>query len=230
MLIYSLSQKVCCMKESIIFISGSNGVGKTTIARKILEKHKEYIIIQNVDLLREIVRSMEEKCHNLTPKEQYILNSSAYELDFDNQMKQCKLLLRPIVSVCKRLHAKKIPAIIEGINICYNILLSDSEFIECLKKFDNISFINLYLSDEIEHFNRIINRNNDDLTLNKQINCFNNIRRNSFKIMKIEEQIMKSHNKKLNNIKFKNIDCSSNSLSKPENIKRILSIIESNIL
>jgi len=210
--------------ERIVIISGSNGVGKTTVARKLLQNHPEFIVVQNIDILREVVRNTYNKFPKCNSNLQ-LLNKSASELTYKELLLQSELLIDPILSVCRRLHYKHIPAIIEGINICYEVLFNNYEFQQFIKCHKNIVFINLYLSNSQEHYERVANRIIDDSTKEKQLNKFDNIRSNNNLISNAVKVINNNPNNHLNQII--NIDVIENGLSKQENIDRIVSIIES---
>lgn len=207
----------------IVFISGSNCVGKTTIARNILQNHPEFIVIQNVDILREIVRSTYNE-FDLYNGNFTLLNKSASELTYDKLLLQTEILLPSIISTCKRLKNKQISAIIEGIDICYESLFKNDEFQQFTKEYKNIIFVNLFLSDRNEHYKRIANRNVDSITKEKQLKNFENIR-NTNDIMNSVVNKLNKQSKSSNELII-NIDTLMTDSKMQSNIDRITSIIE----
>ena len=213
-------------RDTLIFISGSNGVGKTTLAQKLLQKHTEFIVIQNIDILREIVRST-YRIFSLCNYDYQLLNRSASELTYSELVLQSELLMPHIISLCKRLQIKCIPAIIEGINICYESLFNNYEFRQFLEGNKNVVFVNLYLSNEQEHFEKIANRITDGFTREKQVKNFNNIRHNNDIMNMVVNRINEDSSYYINPII--NIDVAAFDLNKQENIDRIISLIEINL-
>lgn len=153
--------------NTIVFISGASGVGKTTIARKILEYIPEIIVIEEIDLIREAIRSNNKSIEakllnsksNLTPQQidailnTNLINKSTSELSINEVKLQSELLLEPLIMICKRLQEKALPAIIEGVNLSFQQLLLSNYFDS-----SNMFFVNLYSSDEKRHKERIDTR------------------------------------------------------------------------
>ena len=193
--------------NTIIFISGASGVGKTTIARSILNLLPEVLIIEEIDIIREVIRN-----YSTDIKEDILCylnsNSSVTNEDLDNILnlnlimkstseltveeieRQSALLVKPIKTICERLQRKSIPAIIEGTNISFKNILSK----ECEQGYflqsDNMVFINLYSSDAMIHKKRFdmrsMIRNESPLTLEK----FQNIRKSNEYFFKQTEKCL----------------------------------------
>jgi len=118
-------------KGFLIFITGTNGVGKTTTALKIQEKlGMRYI---HVNALREALRSQEElfmkagdeALYNTLKTPPYLLDnpdSSQNIADSDFQ-KQCEILGPVITKVAKYYYDENLSTIFEGINISPKILI-----------------------------------------------------------------------------------------------------------
>lgn len=171
--------------NTIVFISGASGVGKTTIARKILEYIPEIIVIEEIDLIREAIRSNNQSVEakllnsklNLNPQQieailnTNLINKSTSELSINEIELQSELLLEPLIMVCKRLQEKALPAIIEGVNLSFRQLLLSDYF-----DFSNMFFINLYSSDEKRHKERIDMRCKKRSTKNISLENFKHIR------------------------------------------------------
>lgn len=114
-------------KGFIIFITGTNGVGKTTIANKLAKKIGIFSVVE-VDDLRESLRSSEEIYRKAGEADQYeLLSVSSYlsdRIDYNNMdgkqknyKEQCKLMTRAIKSVVLRKQSQGLSSIFEGINI-----------------------------------------------------------------------------------------------------------------
>lgn len=151
--------------DTIVLISGASGVGKTTIARTLLQYVPELIIMQEVDLLREAIRT-----YSSTLKEKYDLNDMSLVSDLSIFMKstselsiqeikiQTQMINGVIAGICKRLQAKKIPAVIEGVNISIERLFEDELTREYYLNAPNIYIFNLYIKDAHVHRQRMNRR------------------------------------------------------------------------
>lgn len=155
--------------DTIIFISGASGVGKTTISRKLLDYFPEILVIQEVDLIREVVRSYNEifKLKSHLPREcewlkqllnNDILQKSTSQLTLKEMLHQSMFLILPIKAICKRLKKKGIPAIIEGTNIVYEQLINTSHEGKYFIDSTNIIYFNLYVSNATIHRKFLNNR------------------------------------------------------------------------
>lgn len=182
--------------NTIIFISGASGVGKTTIARNILNYIPEILIVQEVDIVREVIRSYSE---NIKENLLHCLNGSLFvtnevlddifnfdiimkstsELSIKEIEKQSALLVKPIKTICERLRKKSIPAIIEGTNISFEKILTDKCEQGYFLHSDNMFFINLYCSEETIHKKHLDIRSksrNESAFTNKK---FENVRKSN---------------------------------------------------
>ena len=165
--------------NAMIFLSGTSGVGKTTIARNLMKLNREITVMQEIDLLREAIRSNTETIANklmLYLKENVIksnvefeellrilnygtLTKSTSELSYDEMLLQAHCVSEPLKRICLRLREKKMPAILEGVNLPFEALFTPFDFHENFYlSSSNMLFINLYLSDEKEHKRRIQQR------------------------------------------------------------------------
>jgi len=141
----------------LIFITGTNRVGKTTTALKIQKKiGMRYI---HVNVLREALRSQEElfrkagdeALYNIIKEPSYLLDNpdnSQRIADSDFQ-KQCEILGPVITKVANYYYDENLSTVFEGINISPNILLEKglpSLF---------VLFINLYVTDKDVLENRL---------------------------------------------------------------------------
>lgn len=188
-------------RDYLVFISGATGVGKSTIARNLLNIIPEFVIIEEADMLREAVRGENDRIiekiakyaqernrgksfskQNLQNLLKYdTLNKSTIDLQYSELNDQCKLILEPLEKVCYRLMDKGMPAIVEGVNLSFEAMFEkkDSLYYTLLNSHDTL-FFNLYVSNEEEHKNRLIQRSNDRRenaqTRHKYLQKFNNIR------------------------------------------------------
>lgn len=134
---------------SIIFLSGMPGVGKSTLAHSILRNNLDYIIIEEVDIIREALRAFinsNEKNINISNENKNIINKASYEITYNEYINQCKLLQPSIIGICNRLQRKNIPVIIEGVNLDY-ISMFDNPKIS-LNTFKNYICINIHISNK----------------------------------------------------------------------------------
>jgi len=104
----------------VIFITGTNGVGKTTVASE-LSKLLYIANIIGTNDLRQALRSREDLFLKANKEKEFdLLGDSTYELDgHDDYQEQCEVLTKTIVSVAD--YNRKNPCtVIEGINISPN--------------------------------------------------------------------------------------------------------------
>ena len=135
---------------------------------------------------------------------------------------QCRLILDPLEKVCYRLMDKGMPAIIEGVNLSFEAMFekNDSLYSTSLNSNDTL-FLNLYVNNESEHKNRLIQRCNDRRdnaqTKHRYIQKLTNIRSTNDK----QAQKAEEYSKKYSNVY--NIDTTG---TLEETIDKILKIIK----
>lgn len=148
--------------DLILFISGASCVGKTSVAHKIITLCPEFRNVTEMDILRTAARSIVEDTVDLFQVD--VKNTAAYkalflstkEGNFTTYKEQASFFINSVRNIVKRQQTRKIPTIIEGINIVPSLYFSNYTPIEGFKK--DIIFINLYLSDETIHIGRRQNR------------------------------------------------------------------------
>lgn len=225
-----------------IFISGATGVGKSTIARNLLNIIPEFVIIEEADMLREAVRGENdrivqkiseyaaEKGRGKTFSKEVLRNllkydtlkKSTIDLQYNELNDQCRLILEPLEKVCYRLMDKGMPAIIEGVNLSFESMFekNDSLYSTSLNSNDTL-FLNLYVNNENIHKNRLIQRCNDRRdnaqTKHRYIQKLSNIRNTNDKQSKKAEE----YSKKYSNVY--NIDTTG---TLEDTIDKILEIIK----
>ena len=151
-------------KGFIVFISGVPGSGKTTISYNLLKKYNEFRIVEETDLIREILLGYNEYLVNEYNKDYNFINSINITdhnklLSLKEAMNQCKHMKYSINKIVERQQRKGISTIINGVHIIPGILNG-------LAKNKNIIYINLYVNNQDEIFNRILNRNPNSYMLN----------------------------------------------------------------
>lgn len=147
----------------ILMLSGVPCVGKTTTAYNILKYQPEFRRVSELDIVRTIVRATIrniENCQYIDKKKlqtQYMaLFYSLAERDLSDCKKQSTLLVPYVREIVARQQQRNIPTIIEGLSIIPSTYFCNNQPLKGFEK--NVFFINLFLSDEQEHFQRRYNR------------------------------------------------------------------------
>lgn len=141
----------------IVFISGVPGVGKTTISYELLKKVEKFRIIEETDLIREVLRGYNDYLKIEFGNqinfifEKINITDHTKLLSFNEAKMQCKTMKRSLEHIVARQKRKGIDTIINGVHIIPEILngISDN---------NNIIYINLYVTNEQEIYERISNR------------------------------------------------------------------------
>lgn len=142
----------------IIFISGVPGVGKTTISYELLKNYKDFRIIEETDLIREVLRGYNdylkfefgEQVSFVFDKIQ--ITDHTKLLSFNEAKKQCQIMKNSFEQIVARQQRKGISTIINGVHIIPEVLNG-------MAKNSNIVYLNLYVTNEEEIYKRITNRN-----------------------------------------------------------------------
>ena len=136
----------------IILISGVPGVGKTTISYELLKKYKEFRLVEETDIIREIMRGY----NNYLSSEDKLSLDNIYSHDvfltYDMAKQQCKIMKNSIINIIKRQQRKGIASIINGVHIIPEELYFNLSF-------PNIIYINLYVDSKKALWNRLNKRN-----------------------------------------------------------------------
>ena len=149
----------------VVFISGVPGVGKTTISYELLKKFDKFRIIEETDLIREVLRGYNK----------YLINEYGNRIDFifdkinitdhtkllslNEAIEQCNFMKNSFEEIISRQQRKGIASIINGVHVIPEILNGIGEN-------HNIIYINLYVNNEHELHQRILNRNPTSYMLN----------------------------------------------------------------
>lgn len=147
-----MSKNYILPNDLVILISGVPGVGKTTISYEILKSHKEFRLIEETDIIREILRGYNEQLaidYKSLPENIY---AHDIFLTYDMAKQQCKIMKNSIINIIKRQQRKGILSIINGVHIIPEELYLDTPF-------PNILYINLYVDSENTLWNRLKSRN-----------------------------------------------------------------------
>lgn len=143
--------------DLIVFISGVPGVGKTTISYELLKLYKEFRLVEETDIIREILRgyvNQLQQNYHFVPDNIY---SHDIFLSYEMARLQCRIMKESIVNIVKRQQRKKIPSIINGVHII-------PEELYLSMPNSNILYINLYIDSEEALRNRLKERNHQKYT------------------------------------------------------------------
>jgi 2-phosphoglycerate kinase len=176
------SMNVQLPNKFILFISGATGVGKSTVARRLIHKVPRFIVLEESDLIRESIRATLNECidrlltylnrKNSKSAHKYnrlelekllewqIVNSSSKDLNSRSIKKQYQWLVPAMKQKCSRLNRLRVPAIIEGIEVSFDEMFNDDYF-KSLGNSNNALFVNLVLSDVDEHKRRLRERSEE---------------------------------------------------------------------
>lgn len=148
--------------DLIIMLSGVSCVGKTTVAYNLLQEIPQLRIVSELDIVRTMVRTAVKEISNLEFVQGGIedkilhlykpLYKSITNGNFQTLKDQSSIMLKYIKEIVKRQQIRKIPTVIEGINIVPSLYFFENEPIEGFQK--DIVFINLYMSDIEDHKKR----------------------------------------------------------------------------
>ena len=153
-------------KDLIVVISGMSCVGKTTLANELLKKAPEIKVINEMDITRyalriivnEILECLNDYYRKIVNEKYKDLFLSVSDGDFQLLQKQSVCLKPYVMKIINRQQRRKIPSIIIG----HSIIPSD--YFDCdenLNNNQNVFFVNLYMSNEVEHFNHRVHRCNE---------------------------------------------------------------------
>lgn len=139
-------------KSLILFISGVPGVGKTTISYELLKEYKEFRLVEETDVIREILRGYNSRLtavHKIIPEEIY---AHDIFLNYDMAKQQCEIMKNSIKNIVQRQQRKEIPTIINGVHI-----IPEELYVQL--PYSNIIYINLYVDSEKALWERLKCRN-----------------------------------------------------------------------
>lgn len=134
--------------DLIILISGVPGVGKTTISYELLKTYKEFRLVEETDVIREVLRGYNTHLmhtYKIAPKEIYSHNLF---LNYNMASEQCRIMKNCIINIIERQRRKGIPSIINGVHII-------PEELYIFLPHSNIIYLNLYVDSEDALWNRL---------------------------------------------------------------------------
>lgn len=139
--------------DLIVFISGVPGVGKTTISYELLKAYKEFRLVEETDIIREILRGYTNQLQESYPFISNNIYSHNVFLSYEMAREQCRIMKESIMNIVKRQQRKKIPSIINGVHII------PEELYLYAPDSSNIIYLNLYIDSEEALWNRLKKRN-----------------------------------------------------------------------
>ena len=138
-----VSEPVQIPHDTILFISGAPGAGKTSISYGILRRFDCFRIIEETDIMREIIRGYNafaaDYCRDERISEINMYDSTVI-MSYSEALNQCRIIKNSIRNVVERQQRKKIPTIINGVHIV------PKELIRTITSTSTV-YINLYVSD-----------------------------------------------------------------------------------
>lgn len=149
----------------IVFISGVPGVGKTTISYELLRKINKFRIIEETDLIREVLRGYNDYLKiEFGNQVDFVFETIQITehtklLTFEEAKIQCNAMKKSLEHIVARQQRKGIASIINGVHII-------PEVINGIGNNKNIIYINLYVTNEHEIYERILNRDPASYMLN----------------------------------------------------------------
>lgn len=146
-------------QDLIVFISGVPGVGKTTISNELLNTHKEFRLVEETDIMREVIRGYGSYLTEVGILHSEDIYPHNVFLSYEMAMQQCRIMKNSIINIVKRQQRKQIPSIINGVHIIPEELYAHIPF-------PNVLYIILYVDSEEVLWKRLKNRDSQKYTQN----------------------------------------------------------------
>lgn len=134
--------------KPIIYLTGADSVGKSTIALRLKNRYK-FDSVVGVDVLRSGIAGLLKNQAVGDDEIKRILTGHSSVLNQEDIDKRSRILFEPIMAMVDRLHHKRYSAIIEGVDISPYLLFEKHRI---GRPFD-VS-LNICISDEEEHIDR----------------------------------------------------------------------------
>lgn len=144
-------------QDLIVLLSGVPGVGKTTISNELFKTHKEFRLVEETDIIREVLRGYNSY---LTEVGQCPVNDIYPHnifLSYEMASQQCQIMKNSIINIIKRQQRKQIPSIINGVHI-----IPEELYIHISRP--NILYIILYVNSEEVLWERLKKRDSQKYT------------------------------------------------------------------
>lgn len=147
-----MNKKAKLPQDLILLISGVPGVGKTTISNELLRTYKEFRLVEETDIIREILRGYKNHLIEIGKESTDEIYAHDVFLNYDLAKQQCSIMKNSIINIIKRQQRKQIPSIINGVHII-------PEELYLYTPFSNILYIILYVESEHFLWERLKSRN-----------------------------------------------------------------------
>lgn len=144
-------------QDLIILISGVPGVGKTTISNELLKTYKEFRLVEETDIMREVLRGYENFLTEVGESPTNYIYPHDIFLNYEMAMQQCHIMKNSIINIIKRQQRKNIPSIINGVHI-----IPEELYAHIL--LPNILYIILYVDSEETLWKRLRKRDSQKYT------------------------------------------------------------------
>lgn len=154
------------LNKTVLIITGLPCIGKTTVAYELIKRLPQFRSVTEMDIIRTVLRKIIDDLEiknfyykdNIKQDYENLFNSLR-ESNYDIACEQSKQLIPFVKDIIFRQQRRNIPTIIEGAEIIPITYFDDDKKAGWMDK--NIIFIYLYITDEIEHKRRRINRCKD---------------------------------------------------------------------
>lgn len=115
-------------KDTIVFISGVPGSGKTTVAYELFKNYCDFRIVEETDIIREILRGYRKHLALMGISIPDEITPHNVFLDYATASRQCEVMMNSIIAIVHRQQRKEIPTIINGVHIIPEILYDNMLF------------------------------------------------------------------------------------------------------
>ncbi len=139
-------------KDTIVFISGVPGSGKTTVAYELFKNYCDFRIVEETDIIREILRGYRKHLALMGISIPDEITPHNVFLDYATASRQCEVMMNSIIAIVHRQQRKEIPTIINGVHIIPEILYDNMLFSS------HIAYVNLFIESEDLLWTRLRNR------------------------------------------------------------------------
>ena len=129
-------------KDTIVFISGVPGSGKTTVAYELFKNYCDFRIVEETDIIREILRGYRKHLALMGISIPDEITPHNVFLDYATASRQCEVMMNSIIAIVHRQQRNDIPTIINGVHIIPEILYDNMLFSS------HIAYVNLFIESE----------------------------------------------------------------------------------